>query len=131
MQDVAAETTGDEGAPELVAERSGTLGVGGRDFAITVLPDAAPVIALGDVPQRRADGRMVQDYTAGDDHGVTAAEARIALDLPAVDRRFGLAVDPEPRDDLALPIALPRTAATTSRARSRRTCRATPGPTCR
>ncbi|WP_282602003.1 DUF4175 family protein [Paracoccus sp. PARArs4] len=109
VQDVAAETTGDEVAPELVAERSGTLGVGGRDFAITVLPDAAPVIALGDVPQRRADGRMVQDYTAGDDHGVTAAEARIALDLPAVDRRFGLAVDPEPRDDLALPIALPRT----------------------
>ena len=48
-------------------------------------------------PTRRADGRMIQDYQAGDDHGVISAQAVIALDLDAVDRRFGLTVAPEPR----------------------------------
>ncbi|MBU2957009.1 DUF4175 family protein [Paracoccus sp. 1_MG-2023] len=107
-QDIAPGMTGEADQPELTADRSGTLGVGGREYAITVLPDAAPVIAAGDIPQRRADGRMVQGFSTQDDHGVAAAEARIDLDLPAVNRRFGLAVDPEPRDPVTLPLPLPR-----------------------
>ena len=105
-QDLGA-TSGEADAPEIVAERSGVLSVGGRRFDVAVLPDHAPVIAAGAAPQRRADGRLVQQFTAADDIGVGAAEARIALDLPSVDRRYGLAVDPEPREALQVDLPLP------------------------
>ena len=40
---------------------------------------------------RTADGRFKQTFSAKDDYGVTKGQVTIALDLPAVDRRFGLA----------------------------------------
>ena len=110
-QDIgAAVAGGDPAAPEFTAERSGIVEVSGRRFEITVLPDAAPVVAPGVAPQRRVDGRLVQDFTASDDNGVTAGKAVISLDLGAVDRRFGLAVDPEPREEIALELPLPASA---------------------
>ena len=98
----------DPQAPGFRAEKSGTIEVAGRRFDVTVLPDSAPVIQAGAAPVRRADGRMVQDFSAGDDHGVALGQAVIALDLPAVDRRFGLATDPEPRPAVELALPLPR-----------------------
>ncbi|AXC51037.1 DUF4175 family protein [Paracoccus suum] len=94
-------------APVFTAEHTGAITVAGRRFAVEVLPDDPPVIAAGAAPQRRADGRLVQAFTAGDDNGVVSAEASVVLDLAAVDRRYGLAVDPDPRDPLVLALPLP------------------------
>lgn len=107
-QDIGPVTSDDPTAPAFRADRSGSIDVQGRRFAVTVQPDAVPVIRAGAAPTRRADGRMIQDYQAGDDHGVISAQAVIALDLDAVDRRFGLTVTPEPRDPVALDLPLPR-----------------------
>ncbi|MDP2739884.1 MAG: DUF4175 family protein, partial [Pseudorhodobacter sp.] len=95
---------------DLEATRSGTLaitGPGGRSFALTVLPDAAPTVAPLVAATRRADGKLSQPFRAADDYGVTRGQARIALDLAAVDRRFGLAPVPEPRAPLLLDLPLP------------------------
>ncbi|WP_405404302.1 DUF4175 domain-containing protein [Paracoccus sp. Ld10] len=108
VQDIGPVTSDDPTAPAFRADRSGSIDIQGRRFAVTVLPDAVPVIRAGAAPTRRADGRMIQDYQAGDDHGVMSAQAVIALDLDAVDRRFGLTVAPEPRDPVALDLPLPR-----------------------
>lgn len=93
-------------APVFVAEQSGSLTVAGRRFAIEVLPDAAPTISPGAAPQRRADGRLIQRFRAADDNGVTKAEATVALDLGAVDRRYGLTIDPEAREPVVINLPL-------------------------
>lgn len=107
-QDIGPALSDDPMAPRLRAETDGAVEVAGRRFAVSVLPDLPPVIRAGAAPVRRADGRMIQDFSAEDDHGVTQADAVIALDLAAVDRRFGLAVAPEPREAVELPLPLPR-----------------------
>lgn len=98
---------GDPAAPEFTAEKDGAITVAGRRFDIQVQPDAPPVVAPGVAPDRRVDGRLVQEFTASDDNGVAGGQAVIALDLTAVDRRFGLSVAPEPREDIALQLPLP------------------------
>nr|WP_318272825.1 DUF4175 family protein [Paracoccus saliphilus] len=107
-QNIGPALQDDATAPAFRAEQSGVIEVAERRFNVTVLPDAAPIIRAGAAPVRRADGRMIQDYQASDDHGVAEAEALIKLDLPAVDRRFGLTVAPEPRQDIELALTLPR-----------------------
>ncbi|MDP5308047.1 DUF4175 family protein [Paracoccus sp. 2205BS29-5] len=108
VQDVGGAVGEDPQAPGFRAERSGAIEVAGRRIAVSVLPDLAPVIRAGAAPTRRADGRLVQDFVAEDDHGVMAGRARIDLDLASVDRRFGLAVPPEPREAVDLALPLPR-----------------------
>ncbi|MFV0302621.1 MAG: DUF4175 domain-containing protein [Paracoccus sp. (in: a-proteobacteria)] len=107
-QDIGAAQGNDPQAPAFEAMQSGVIEVAGRRFEVTVLPDAAPRIRPGDAPTRRADGRLVQEFTADDDHGVVAGSAGIELDLASVDRRFGLAIDPEPREALALDLPMPQ-----------------------
>ena len=107
-QDIGPETGEDPQAPGFRAETSGVIEVAGRRFDVTVLPDNAPVIRAGAQPVRRADGKMVQDFNAEDDHGIASGQAVISLDLPSVDRRFGLAIDPEPRPLVELALPLPR-----------------------
>jgi len=82
-------------------------GPGGRDWYVVVLPDAAPrVITTGEM--RRARGGVMElPFRATDDHGVTAGEAEITLDLDAVERRHGLSLPPEARDALLLDLPLP------------------------
>ncbi|UWQ07416.1 DUF4175 domain-containing protein [Aliiroseovarius crassostreae] len=62
--------------------------------------------AIGDVPPSiRTDGALTRvtsgtfklGYRAGDDYGVTAGQARLELALNAVERRYGLSLDPDPR----------------------------------
>lgn len=98
---------GDPAAPEFTAMRDGAITVAGRRFDILVQPDAPPVVAPGLAPERRVDGRLVQEFTASDDNGVAGGRAVITLDLAAVDRRFGLRIAPEPRADIALQLPLP------------------------
>ncbi len=82
-------------------------GPGGRDWEVSAQADAAPQVTLVGQPARERGGVMRQDFAAQDDYGVTGGTVHIALDLDAVERRFGLAPPPEPRDDVTLPLPLP------------------------
>ena len=108
-QDIGAAVAGDPAAPEFMAERSGVVEVAGRQFAITVIPDAVPLVEPVVQPDRRADGRFVQPFRAEDDNGIVSGRALIRLDMAAIDRRFGLAIDPEPREDIAIDLPIPAT----------------------
>ncbi|MDJ0827510.1 MAG: DUF4175 family protein, partial [Rhodobacter sp.] len=89
--------------------QSGTLtidGAGGRSWEIEVIEDAAPTIeAVGEV-ERGLAGEMRQPFRATDDYGVVAGRAELRLDLDAVDRRFGLAPAPEPREPIVLDLPI-------------------------
>nr|WP_170583257.1 TIGR02302 family protein [Ruegeria arenilitoris] len=97
---------------EFVVESSGRLsieGPAGRDWGVEVIVDAPPVIAVAEPATAEAGGQMKLPFSARDDYGILSGTALIELDLSAVDRRHGLAVEPEPRDavtvDLPMPIA--------------------------
>ncbi|MRX49126.1 DUF4175 family protein [Paracoccus sp. S-4012] len=107
VQDIGPLADAAPEAPVILAERSGAVAVADRRFTVDVLPDDPPVIRAGAAPQRRADGRLVQQFTAADDIGVAGAEAEITLDLPAVTRRYGLSAEPEPREPVRLDLPLP------------------------
>lgn len=107
-QDIGPAQSEDALAPRFRAEVDGLIEVTGRRFDVTVLADLPPAIRAGAAPTRRADGRMMQDFSATDDFGVSHADAVIALDLPAVDRRYGLATSPEPREAIELALPMPR-----------------------
>lgn len=99
-----------------VAMRTGLLDIGGaagRRFDLAVQPDADPTVTAKAQIGRKADGRMTLSFTAKDDHGVTGGTATITLDTAALDRRYGLAAAPEPREplvyDLPMPISGKRT----------------------
>lgn len=99
-------------AVEFDVARSGHLtigGAGGRDWQVTVLPDAPPTVAITGEILREADGTLSQPFTAQDDYGVTAGRAVIELDLAAADRRYGLAAAPEPREPLVYDLPMPIT----------------------
>ncbi|WP_333828611.1 DUF4175 domain-containing protein [Pararhodobacter sp.] len=112
-------TQGLDGAPQtdetgqsvqFAALQSGPLritGPGGRSWDVAVLPDGAPQIATTGPMRRARGGVMEQPFRATDDHGITAGEAEITLDLSAVERRHGLSLPPEPREVLRLDLPLP------------------------
>jgi uncharacterized protein (TIGR02302 family) len=88
-------------------------GAGGRAWDVTVIPDAVPQISFDGAVERTAAGEMRQPFHATDDYGVIAGQAIVELDLAAIDRRYGLAAEPEPREalrfDLPMPISGERT----------------------
>lgn len=97
-------------AQEFAVSTSGEIeidGPGGRSWTVIALPDAPPVIAPEGEVERAAQGQMRRAFTASDDYGVVAGRAEIALDLDAVDRRYGLALDPEPREALVVDLPMP------------------------
>ncbi|MFD0860057.1 TIGR02302 family protein [Roseovarius aquimarinus] len=97
--------------------QDGTLaidGPGGRTWDIRAVPDTAPSAeVLAEGAKTTFDGQMSQPYAARDDHGVIGGTARFALDLGAVDRRHGLAAEPEPREPITLDLPLPITGSRT------------------
>lgn len=98
------------GTMEFIAQRSGEVrieGPGGRRIEVAVQPDASPRVAFAGPVEKQADGEMRQPFFAQDDFGITRGRATVTLDLAAVDRRFGLAADPEARDPLVLDLPLP------------------------
>lgn len=110
QQDIGgAVAEGDPAAPEFIAQRSGLIQVAGRRFPVVVTADAAPTVQPVVAPQRRADGRFIQPFQARDDNGVTGGKALISLDMAAIDRRYGLAPDPDPRAALQIELPLPAT----------------------
>ncbi len=110
--DLAAGEVAAASAPtqDFAVQQSGSLainGAGGREWAVTVIPDAAPVVSVSGPVTHEADGRMVQPFAASDDYGVVRGHAEISLDLASVDRRFGLVAEPEPREKLVLDLPMP------------------------
>ncbi|MEP1355912.1 MAG: TIGR02302 family protein [Tateyamaria sp.] len=81
----------------------------GRTWNVAIVPDRAPSIAILNDPESDAMGEMSLPYQASDDYGVEAGEARIAIDLPSVDRRHGLAINPDPRPELTVALPMPIT----------------------
>lgn len=95
---------------DFTVKQSGKLSIeghGGRDWQVVVLPDQPPSIAPVGQIDRDANGRFKQPFTASDDYGVKKGEVTIALDLTAVDRRYGLALAPEARAPITLDLPLP------------------------
>ena len=77
-------------------------GPGGAEWKISVIEDTAPAINPIGEAERGLSGEMRHKFIARDDYGVTGGHARIMIDLAAVDRRHGLAAQPEPRDAIIL-----------------------------
>ena len=82
-------------------------GPNGRRWQVAVSPDAAPEVTLDGPPAADASGEMSLTFSAADDFGVEAGRAIVTLDLAAVDRRFGRAIDPEPREPLVIDLPMP------------------------
>ncbi|MBR9843905.1 MAG: TIGR02302 family protein [Rhodobacteraceae bacterium] len=90
--------------------RSGELtidGPGGRRWDVTLVPDIAPEVIPNGEASVSARGEMSLPFAAADDFAVTGGTAHIALDLAAVDRRYGLRATPEPRDPIEVALPLP------------------------
>ncbi|MCV2867147.1 TIGR02302 family protein [Defluviimonas sp. WL0002] len=97
-------------AMDFEAARSGTLtieGAGGREWLITVQPDAAPAVEFAGTISRQADGVMSQPFTARDDYAVLRGRAEVRLDASRLQRRHGLAAEPEPQETLVYDLPLP------------------------
>ena len=104
-------------APEQRFEivRDGVLrieGPRGRDWQIEAVADAAPEVEAR-VADRETDfdGRMSLPFDARDDYGVTRGRAVVTLDTDRLDRRHGLATEPEPREPLRLDLPMPMSGA--------------------
>ncbi|MEM6340110.1 MAG: DUF4175 family protein, partial [Pseudomonadota bacterium] len=84
-------------------------GPGGRVWDISMIRDDAPQVTVLEDPESSAMGEMTLPFRAIDDYGVEAGEAVITLDLPAIDRRHGLTIEPEARSDLTVSLPMPIT----------------------
>lgn len=82
-------------------------GPGGRVWRIVVVPDAAPSVVPQGEAKRERDGQFSVGFKASDDYGVAAGQVTIALDLPKVERAYGLTVEPEPREAVVLDLPMP------------------------
>jgi uncharacterized protein (TIGR02302 family) len=90
-----------------VALRRGEQTLGAWSFLMRA--DAPPEIELTGPVSRAVTGAMQLTYAARDDYGVAEAWAEIELDLPRVDRRYGLAADPAEQPTLEIELPLPVT----------------------
>jgi uncharacterized protein (TIGR02302 family) len=84
-------------------------GPGGQSWTVEMIGDTAPDITVSGLAEAGALGEMTLPFTASDDYGVELGQAVIALDPGAVDRRLGLAVEPEPREAVTVPLPMPIT----------------------
>ncbi|HRK41607.1 MAG TPA: DUF4175 domain-containing protein [Gemmobacter sp.] len=82
-------------------------GPGGREWQVVALKDRAPSITTDGKITRERDGKMKLPFAAEDDFAIASGTATITLDMTAIDRRYGLAIEPEPRPDLLLDLPLP------------------------
>ncbi|MEW2917905.1 TIGR02302 family protein [Ruegeria sp. ANG10] len=97
---------------DFLATRSGQLtidGPAGRNWAVNIIADTSPKIAIADEAETEAGGRMKLPFTAVDDFGVVSGSAVIALDLAEVNRSYGLVAVPEPREVITVELPMPIT----------------------
>ncbi len=93
------------GASGAVTLHQGSATLGAWNFVME--PDAPPVIEMTGTLERAPTGETRLSYKAHDDHGIVGARAEIALDLAGIDRRYGLAVEPQARPPLVADLPLP------------------------
>ncbi len=106
----AEEETGSDPVQDFTVVRNGTIQISGGDgqsWRVEIIDDTPPQIAVAGPAEAEATGEMTLPFTASDDYGVVAGQAVIALDMTAVDRRYGLAPDPEPREAVVVPLPMP------------------------
>jgi len=84
-------------------------GQGGAQWAIAILPDMPPKVRFDGELTREAQGVMRQPFAASDDYGVVRGRAEFQLDMAMIQRRYGLATAPEPREPIILDLPLPIT----------------------
>ncbi|WP_369935572.1 TIGR02302 family protein [Ruegeria sp. A3M17] len=97
---------------DFVVERSGHFkidGPSGRDWALNVIADTRPQVAVAGSAESEAGGQMKLPFAASDDYGVVSGSAVIELDLASVDRRYGLTAAPEPREIITVELPMPIT----------------------
>lgn len=82
-------------------------GPGGRSWDVALIEDEAPQVAVTGEAGARATGEMTLPFAASDDYAVVAGQARIDLDRDALDRRYGLAADPDPREAVTVQLPMP------------------------
>ena len=83
-----------------------------RHWTVSSVNDGSPEIDFNGEVSRTLQGEMEVPYIASDDYGILGASLTVDLDISKVDRVYGLALDPEPRDPLLIDIPLPFTADT-------------------
>ena len=81
-------------------------GPGGREWNIVAQTDMPPEIEFDGPMTQGEGGRMEAPFVASDDYGVTGGRIEITLDLPEVDRRYGLALEPEEREMIVLDLPM-------------------------
>ncbi|MFT5065501.1 MAG: hypothetical protein ACJAXK_000543 [Yoonia sp.] len=99
-----------EAQQTFIAAGSGRLAIDGENGAawdVRIIDDTPPIVDLIGPVESDAMGEMSQPFQAMDDYGVESGAAVIALDLGAVDRRYGLAVDPDGVPALELDLPMP------------------------
>ncbi|MCH2096461.1 MAG: TIGR02302 family protein [Rhodobacteraceae bacterium] len=82
-------------------------GPGGQEWLVSMLPDIPPSVDITGDWEASFEGEASLPFQAQDDYAVDSGLATINLALVDVDRRFGLAVDPEPRDAVIVPLPMP------------------------
>ncbi|QDC11017.1 TIGR02302 family protein [Oceanicola sp. D3] len=99
----------DDGVRSFAINGSGEIeigGSGGRQWTVLISPDTAPRVELVGEVDKSAMGELQQRFRAEDDYGVIAGSARITLDEGALDRRYGLVAEPEPREPVVLDLPM-------------------------
>lgn len=95
---------------QIIIEQSGELSITGpnpRSWQIVMLADRAPSVSLAEPVAGVPPGSFQMTYSAEDDYGVRGGQAILTLWPEAADRRYGLTVDPEPREAVVLDLPLP------------------------
>jgi len=85
-------------------------GTGRNAWTIIATEDQAPEVTLvEDEAKTSFDGQMSQPFRVRDDYGAVRGTATFRLDLDRLERRHGLAVEPDPRDPIVLDLPMPIT----------------------
>lgn len=106
-EDLGASTDQQQGFEVTQAGTLSIEGDGGTSWQILLLEDAAPMVELTGPIEADAQGEMSQPFSAMDDYGVIAGTATIELDPSALDRSYGLLVDPDAREPVVLDLPMP------------------------
>ena len=95
---------------QITLNQTGELTISGpnpRTWRITMQPDLPPTVVLAEPLSGVPPGSVQMTYAAQDDYGIAGGHVLIALAPERADRRYGLTVDPERREPLAVDLPLP------------------------